>query len=161
MPVRSLRIALVTAATAAALVGGCSSSDDTSGSAGSATATSCSADNRKDIYAAGMTKTAGTITVKLVDANPGPPSKGMNELTLELSDSGKPLDGATVTLTPKMPDHGHGSAVTPVVTPSGNGRYAVAKVYLAMAGLWQLVVDVQPTPGAPLQETAFQFCLDG
>jgi hypothetical protein len=120
------------------------------------------ADGQADVYAPGLTKAAGTMTVKLVEAKPGPPVKGNNELTLEVLDaSGQPVDGATVTVTPWMPDHAHGSAVKPTVTPTGGGRYHVTDVYLAMAGLWQIKVDVQPAGGGALQEAVFQFFLDG
>jgi hypothetical protein len=141
----------------------CSSSD--SGSSGtpavSAAQTACSTDTRKDVYADGMTKQAGTLSIKLLQANPSPPAKGTNTITLELSDaSGAPVDNATITVTPFMPDHGHGSAVVPTVTPSGGGKYAVSNVYLAMAGLWKVTFSVQVAGGA-VQETAFQFCLDG
>jgi hypothetical protein len=136
-------------------------SDDSSGN-GSALSTGCAADNRKDVYTAGMTKPAGSLEVKILDAKPGPPVKGTNEMTLEVLDaSGQPVDGASITVTPFMPDHAHGSAVTPIVTPSGGGKYAVTKVYLAMAGLWKITVSIQLPGAAALQEAAFQFCLDG
>lgn len=154
--VKSLACAALLCAVAAC------SDDDAGQSSTPGAATGCAADTRKDIYVAGLAKPAGALSVKLVDAKPGPPVKGTNELTLELLDaSGNPVDGATVTVKPFMPDHGHGSAVTPSVTPSGAGRYAVSKVYLAMAGLWRITVSVQMPGGGPLQEAAFQFCLDG
>ena len=149
----------------AAMVAGCSGEDDSGSSgttSGSAPATGCAADTRKDVYTAGLSKPAGSLSVKLVESRPGPPIKGTNAMTLEIADAGgKPVDGATITITPWMPDHAHGSAVKPVVTPAGGGKYEVDKVYLAMAGLWQIKVAVQPPGGGPLEETMFQFCLDG
>lgn len=125
-------------------------------------ATGCAADERKDHYEPGMTKPAGDLSVKLVEASPAPLAKGENTLTLEItSGGGAPVDGAMVTVQPFMPDHAHGSAVTPVVTPSGGGRYVVTNLQLAMAGLWRLTVSVQPAGGGPLQEAVFQFCVDG
>lgn len=124
--------------------------------------TACSTDTRKDVYEPGLSKIAGALSVILVEATPAPPVKGTNALTLEVHDAaGQPVDGAAVTLTPWMPDHAHGSAVKPSVTALGAGRYVVDKVYLPMAGLWQLKVAVQPEGGGPLQEAMFQFCLDG
>ena len=125
-------------------------------------ATGCAADGRKDVYTAGLSKPAGSFSVKLVESRPGPPIKGTNAMTLEVLDaSGQPLDGATITVTPWMPDHAHGSAVKPEVTPLGGGKYDVEKVYLAMAGLWQIKIAVQPPGATTLEETMFQFCLDG
>lgn len=147
----------------AALVAACSGGDDASSSStsGAPAQTGCAADNRKDVYTAGLAKPAGDLSVKLLEASPAPPAKGTNKMTIEVLDgAGKPVDGATITVTPFMPDHGHGSAVKPIVTPSGAGKYAIDKVYLAMAGLWKITVSVQ-MPGGALQEAAFQFCLDG
>jgi hypothetical protein len=145
------------------MAAGCSGDDDEGGSTnGPPPATGCAADTRKDIYTAGLAKPAGSFSVKLVESRPGPPIKGTNAMTLEVLDAGgQPVDGATITITPWMPDHAHGSAVKPIVTPMGGGKYDVEKVYLAMAGLWQIKVAVQPAGGGPLQETMFQFCLDG
>ncbi|MBX3209427.1 MAG: FixH family protein [Labilithrix sp.] len=138
------------------------SGDDDGDSGAPPPATGCAADDRKDIYTAGLSKPAGALSVKLVDATPGPPIKGTNAMTIEVLDAGgQPVDGATVTVTPWMPDHAHGSAVKPVVTGLGGGKYTVEKVYLAMAGLWQIKIAVQPAGGGPLQEATFQFCLDG
>ncbi len=142
---------------------GCSGDDEGGGDANnSPPATGCAADGRKDIYTAGLSKPAGRFSVKLVESRPGPPIKGTNAMTLEVLDaSGQPLDGATITVTPWMPDHAHGSAVKPEVTPLGGGKYDVEKVYLAMAGLWQIKIAVQPPGATALEETMFQFCLDG
>ena len=141
----------------------CSSgSETTPGSGTTSTATGCAADTRKDIYTAGLAKPAGTLSVKLLDSDPGPPIKGTNTMMLEVLDpGGQPVDGATITVTPWMPDHGHGSAVKPAVTALGGGKYSVANVYLVMAGLWQIKVDVQPAGGGQSHEATFQFCLDG
>jgi hypothetical protein len=158
-----MRTVLIASALLAGVVtiAGCSSSDDSNDKSAASATNGCAADNRKDIYTAGLTKAAGNLTIKMVDAAPAPPSKGMNTMTLEVTDaSGKPVDGATVTITPFMPDHGHGSARTPVVTPAGGGKYTASEVYFAMAGLWRVTVSVQ-MPSAPVQEAIYQFCLDG
>jgi hypothetical protein len=148
----------------AALAAACGNGDSTSGSSGSSGSsggTTCERDGRKDVYAQGLAKESGGITVKIADAEPAPPLKGENALVLEISDAaGAPIDGATVTITPFMPDHGHGSAVAPVVAAKGDGRYEVTEVYLAMAGLWTITVTVQPA-GGEAQDVTFAFCLEG
>jgi hypothetical protein len=148
---------------AAALVSGCSSDGGSNGTAaGAGQATGCASDTRKDVYTAGLTKTAGALNVKVVEATPAPPAKGTNAMTFELTDAGgKPVDGATITVTPFMPDHAHGSAVTPAVAPAGAGRYSVTNVYLPMAGLWRITFSVQAAGGGATQDAVFQFCLDG
>lgn len=156
---------LLVAAALALFAAACGSSDDTtssssSGASGSPT-TACEKDTRKDIYTAGLAKQSAGLTVKIVESNPSPPQKGTNTMTLEIADAaGAPVDGATVAVTPWMPDHAHGSALTPVATPMGGGRYAVSKIYYPMPGLWQVTVSVQ-TPGAAAQEVTFNFCFDG
>lgn len=160
---RSIFSVLLIAIAAASLVA-CSSDDDgaSSGGGGPKTATGCAADDRKDIYTAGLAKPAGAMSVRLVESRPGPPVKGTNAMTIEVVDAGgQPVDGATLTVTPWMPDHAHGSALKPVVSALGGGRYAVEKVYLSMAGLWQIKIAVQAPGGGAIEEATFQFCLDG
>lgn len=142
-------------------VAACASDEAPGGTSAALPASGCAVDGRKDTYAEGLAKRAGPYRVTIIEAKPGPPTKGTNAMTLEILDAAdRPVDGATVTVTPFMPDHGHGSAVKPTVTPSGTGRYHVEKIYLAMAGLWRITVSVQP-PGGQIHEVAFQFCLDG
>jgi hypothetical protein len=155
------------AAAAFALVAAaCSSSDDgtsgTSGTSGTTTPSACASDTRKDTYIAGLSKpTAGALSVKLVEATPAPPAKQSNTLMLQVVDTaGAPVEGATLSVTPFMPDHGHGSSVKPTVTPKGGGTYEVTNVYLPMPGLWRLTVTVQMPNVAP-QDAAFSFCIDG
>jgi len=153
------------------LVVACSSSDDggssgtsgTSGTSGaSGTTSACATDTRKDVYTAGLAKqTAGALSVKLMEATPAPPAKLSNALTFHVTDAaGSPVDGATLSVTPFMPDHGHGSSVKPSVTPKGGGAYDVTNVYLPMPGLWRLTVTVQQ-PNVAAQDVAFSFCIDG
>jgi hypothetical protein len=147
---------------------GCTSSTGStdpgsSGSSGTSgqTSTACDKDTRKDIYSAGLAKQSSALSVKIVESTPSPPKKGTNTMMLEISDpAGKPIDGATVSVTPWMPDHAHGSAVTPLVTPMSGGKYNVEKIYYPMPGLWRVTVTVQ-IPGAAPQEVAFNFCFDG
>ena len=162
---RSLRVVATVLLSVALMSTACSGDDDEGGdkgSSGAPPATGCAADDRKDVYTPGLSKEAGTLSVRLIESNPGPPIKGTNTMTLEVLDAaGQPVEGATLTVTPWMPDHAHGSAVKPVVTATGGGKYTVEQIYLAMAGLWQIKVGVQTAGGGPLQEATFQFCLDG
>jgi hypothetical protein len=147
----------------ACLAGGCSSSDGDDGSGGTAPAqTACDKDTRKDIYTAGLSKQASALSVKIVDSSPAAPAKGDNTMTLSITDpAGAPIDGATVSILPWMPDHAHGSAIVPSVTPMGNGTYDVTNLYYPMPGLWKVTVSVLVPGAAAPQEVAFNFCLDG
>lgn len=161
----NVSVALVAGSLLLSLAGGCSSSSDDTGSSGGSSgalqSTACSQDTRKDVYTAGLSKKNDALTVMIVESTPSPPKKGTNTMLLQIADAaGKPVEGATVSVTPYMPDHAHGSAVVPAVTPMGEGKYAVAKLYYPMPGLWKVTVTVQ-TPNAAPQEVAFNFCFDG
>lgn len=141
--------------------GGGDGTSGTSGSSGSTTS-ACAQDTRKDIYTAGLSKkTAGALSVKIMDATPAPPAKLTNAMTFQLLDAGGlPVDGASLSVVPFMPDHGHGSAIKPSVTAKGGGVYAVTNLYYPMPGLWRVTVTIQMPNAAP-QDVAFSFCIDG
>lgn len=125
-------------------------------------ATACASDTRADTFAIGLKKaTPGGISVSLVEASPAPPQKGDNFWALRITDpSGAPIDGADVSILPFMPDHGHGSALKSTVTSTGSdGRYTVSRVYLPMAGYWEITITV--SRGGAVEEARFGFCLDG
>lgn len=141
----------------------CSSSNGEDSTSSGGTPTSCDQDNRKDVYAPGLSKQAAAFTVRVLDATPAPPAKGTNAMTIQIVDpSGAPIDNATILVTPYMPDHAHGSALEPVVTPAGSeGKYAVTSLYYPMAGLWRITFSVTLPGASTAQDVAFQFCLDG
>ncbi len=97
---------------------------------------------------------------KLVSSTPAPPQKGNNAWVVQISHPG-PLDGATLSIVPFMPDHGHGTAVVAVVTPTANGTYNVSPVNLFMTGLWSVRINIlDPSAGnAELDHVAFLFCV--
>ena len=144
------------------VLAGCGSDDTSSSSSGTANQTACEKDTRKDVYIAGLAKQGGAISVKLVDSTPSPPQKLMNALNIQVTDAGgKPIEKATITVTPWMPDHAHGSARIPTVTDKGGGAYAIEGIYYPMAGLWQLTLSITPPGAAAPQDVVFNFCLEG
>lgn len=100
---------------------------------------------------------AGDVTME-VTLRPDPPQQEGNTLVVAATDaSGKPVDGARVTVTHVMPAMGSMPEMrgTASVTASGGGRYE-ARFDLAMAGSWTLEVRVgsasarfQMTVGTP------------
>lgn len=126
------------------------------GAAGSAGTAGC------DTFSAGMAKTtpAGTV-VTLESATPAPPEKGYNTWMIGIADgAGAPVDGASLTVTPFMPEHGHGSPVTPSITPQGAGKYEIDKVNFMMPGVWETTIEVAPPGGKP-ESVMFGFCIEG
>jgi hypothetical protein len=58
-----------------------------------------------------------------------------------------------------MPDHGHGTAIRPVISPLPDaGNYKVTPLYLFMAGLWEVTFDVTTASGAQ-DAVVFSFCI--
>ncbi|AKV03030.1 hypothetical protein AKJ09_09693 [Labilithrix luteola] len=156
-------VALLTLVGLLTLGAACSSSSEGDSTSSGGVPTSCDQDNRKDVYAQGMSKQGTSFTVRVLDATPAPPAKGTNTMTIQIVDlAGAPIDDAVVGVTPFMPDHAHGSAVKPVVTPAGSdGKYAVTSLYYPMAGLWRVTFSVTLPGSSAAQDVAFQFCLDG
>jgi hypothetical protein len=53
------------------------------------------------------------------------------------------LTGAVVTITPWMPDMGHGVTVEPEIKEKGGGLYAAENVGFSMTGRWELRITVK------------------
>jgi hypothetical protein len=122
----------------------------------------CAQDKRADVYMPGMVKMGTDVEVKLLDSNPAPPIKGTNDWRIEVDDaSGHPMDGATIKVVPFMPDHGHGTSVTPTIAPLGQGDYSVSSVYLFMPGLWQVTIFITPQGQKTMTSVVYNFCVDG
>jgi len=131
---------------------GCGSGGASTDSSGIAFST-CTTEKRAVPYRPGIevTSSAGLFTVKLVQSVPGPPVKGNEVWTIEVDDATTTpttsLDNLTVSVTPWMPDHGHGT--NPVnVTASGGGEYGLDPLYLYMAGYWEIRLAIISGTGA-------------
>ncbi len=124
----------------------------------------CQTDPLAETYTANMTKPGamGVYTFDLVQAVPAPPAMGNNTWTLKITDSGaNPVPSASLTVKPYMPRHGHPSTVVPTVTPNGDGTYKLDPLYLFMAGLWQVTIDVVDGDGGVIDSVVYTFCVQG
>ncbi len=74
-----------------------------------------------------------------VRSSPQPPTRGGVDVEMTVTNiaSGKPQDGLDFLVQPWMPAMNHG-AITPTVTPEGNGKYLITEIDLFMAGRWEL-----------------------
>ena len=145
---------------------------------------SCAEETRAIPYTKGMTvdSSGGAFALAVLDStfpdkNGVPrsqaPAKGTNVWTVRITDvaSGAPVDGATVKVTPRMPDHPNHGTLDVVVTPIEPGTYDVEPLYLWMAGLWNVKFEIQRSAaatgaggadGAAAPETAtFPICIPG
>jgi hypothetical protein len=152
------RATLVLAVALASSAGACGG-DDHDGSA----TYNCEAETRDEQFLAGMQKLApGGTLVSLMSAMPAPPGRDDNTWEIDVARDGGPVDGATVKVTPFMPDHRHGTSVPVVVTPVAEtpGRYELSPINLWMPGLWEITIDVTPA-GGTRDSVVFRFCITG
>ncbi len=68
---------------------------------------------------------------------------GENAIDLIIHDSkDRDVIGATVTITPWMPEMGHGVSDEPVIEEKGGGLYTARNIFIIMGGLWELRITV-------------------
>lgn len=115
-----------------------------------------------DVFVVGLAKDGnqGKYDFKMMSADPAPPARGDNTWIVELNDmNGAALDGATLTVTPFMPSHGHGTPITVQVMPAGTaGQYTLSPVNLWMPGVWE--TTVRATSGTTVDSAVFTFCIN-
>lgn len=143
-----------------ALVVGCSSNStgtDTPTPAPTTTDTSttptvsCENDPRVDTYVANIEKTSPSgMRVTLVSSDPAPPIRGTNNWVLRVENA--PSD---ITVTPFMPDHGHGTSVKPTLESTGAGSWNIKNLYFFMPGVWRITVS------SGTDSAQFFFCVAG
>lgn len=160
LPVRTASSALLLALALVSI--GCGSGSSSADS-GTSAETLCERDTRGEAFMPGLEKVDGALHVKILEGTPSVPVKGNNTWTVELRDgAGAVVDGATVSATPFMPDHNHGTSVVPTITALGEGRYTISPLYLFMAGVWRITLQVTPPGPTPTPASVqFFFCIDG
>jgi hypothetical protein len=102
----------------------------------------------------------GSFNVSLLTSAQSPPLIGdLTTWTLQIADAqGAMVDGATITVKPWMPDHGHGTDAVAHVMPGGSaGQYSVTPLYLFMAGYWTVTFTI--TNGAVTDTVVYSLCL--
>ncbi len=140
-------------------VGACTSSDSTADD--EQDPVDCSTQTA-DTFHVGLEKAGanGAIDFKLMSIDPAPAVRGNNTWVVQIDSmpSGSPVDGASVSATPFMPAHQHGSPITPAVTPTGNpGEYSISPINLWMPGVWQTTLTV--TSGTA-DRAVYSFCVN-
>jgi hypothetical protein len=104
---------------------------------------------------------AGLLRVTLVTAQPAPPWRGRSAWTLRLTDAeGVPVSADTViALSSRMPDHGHGTPLKPVIVAGdAPGTFMANPVYLFMAGYWVTTINVT-LPDGKSDSARFAFLI--
>jgi hypothetical protein len=81
---------------------------------------------------------------------------GKNAIDLILHDNkDRDVVGATLTVTPWMPDMGHGVSEKPVIEEKGGGLYKANNVVISMSGRWELRITV--AQNATKDTAVFEF----
>ena len=147
-----MRIALALSVLASACSGGGHGDDEVT--------VNCAEETRDEEFVAGMQKlgTNGKIMFTLVQGTPAPPARGDNLWTLQLTSQGAaaPVTGATMVVTPHMPDHTHTPVSDQGTAMPEAGRYT-APVNMWMPGFWQ--TTIQANAGADSDKVVFAFCV--
>ena len=139
----------------------CSSS---SGGADATDMVDCSTISGTDTFTVGLEHqgTSGLVDFKMMSAMPAPPARDDNTWIIQLNSMasgvvGNPIDGATMTATPFMPSHQHGTPKQVVITPTGTtGQYQLSPVNMWMPGVWETTIKVT----SPQTDSAvFKFCI--
>ncbi len=121
----------------------------------------CQNDPRAESYTPDFAKKgqAGVFTFTLVSASPAPPGLDQNTWELKVEDlSGNVLTGATLSsVTPWMPDHGHGTS-TPQIMTNADGTITVSSLsYFFMTGLWQTTIAAEAS--GQKDSVTYSFCV--
>jgi len=125
----------------------------------------CLTETRADTFVVGLDKrgTSGTFDFTLMSGDPAPPARGDNTWILQVSTMvsgvvGAPLTGASMTVTPFMPDHGHGTPIKVNVTETATaGQYQLSPINLWMPGYWETTVKASDSSSS--DTAVFKFCI--
>ncbi len=107
-----------------------------------------------------VTGSSHVFQVVLVSSDPAPPARGNDTWTIRVLDSsGNPVPNPTVSVTPYMPRHGHGTSILVSVTTNPDGTFTLTPLNLFMPGLWTITINV--TAGSQTDSAVFGFCIPG
>jgi len=156
---RSMRFVVLAAVMAvlAACDGGGATPDADEGKA-------CADAKRGDIYTVGLEHPGlgGWLDFKLMSATPAPPAFNDNTWIIQINSMsggvvGAPATGASLTVTPFMPDHQHGTLKVNIEPMPDAGQYKLTPINMWMPGLWETTIDVEV--GAVTDKVVYRFCI--
>ena len=126
-------------------------------------ALACMTSMRGDVYRMDLEKpgVSGAYKFALMSAIPAPPARNLNTWVLQISSvvTGAPVTGASLTVTPFMPDHQHGAgAYTPQIQELATpGQYQVTDINTWMPGYWEITISA--TSGTVQDSVVYKFCI--
>jgi hypothetical protein len=122
----------------------------------------CRSSGRGDTYTAGL-QHKGTNAVydfKLMSAMPAPPMLNLNTWLIQINweATGAPVTGASLTITPFMPDHQQGADTPQTQEQSTPGQYQIANINMGMPGYWEITMSAK-TPDNVEDTVVYKFCI--
>jgi hypothetical protein len=118
----------------------------------------CSTVSGTDTFGIGLAKT-GTAGLTYTFTAGMTPIRGDNDWGVRITDTASaPVTGATLTVTPFMPAHQHGSPINVVVTEQADGTYDLNPVNLWMPGVWETTIKTVATSAT--DTVVFSFCVE-
>jgi hypothetical protein len=112
-----------------------------------------------DTFTAGMVLQGTTFSVTLIDADPAPPDRGVNNWVLQITDDGTSVTSLDVQISPFMPEHGHGTSPLQFDAEVDGDTFLVGPMDLFMSGLWEFTVTMDD--GVSTDEVVWTFCVEG
>lgn len=103
----------------------------------------CAGDPRVQPLVGVVERPGMSLVARRDGSTPAGSARGLYTWTVTVRTETGPLpEGATLTATPRMPDHGHGARRPPVVRALGGGRFEVSALDLYMDGVWTVTLRV-------------------
>jgi hypothetical protein len=127
----------------------------------------CSMVTGTDTFVVGLEKpgNGGTLDFQLMSADPAPPARDDNTWIVQINSMnagvvGAPVDGASLTVTPFMPSHQHGSPIRTEITPvvGQAGQYTLSPVNMWMPGVWE--VTIKGSTDTTTDTAVYRFCIE-
>lgn len=141
---------------------GCGSTSDGDGPA---TQAGCAEDSRVEAYEVGTEKLGDEelVLFRMGTLDPEPVDVGDNgwNLSLEAAGTGEPLTGCSLSATPWMPDHNHGSNNPTATEGAEAGDYEFTDIAFIMAGYWEVTLAVDCPDIEATDTLMVNFCIEG
>lgn len=102
----------------------------------------------------------GSLVFQMLSLDPEPVDLGANDWSVHVSDAaGVAQEGCALTVTPWMPDHGHGSNEPEGTAGSEPGQYLIEGIEFIMPGYW--TASLSATCGDVTDNVILRPCVEG
>jgi hypothetical protein len=129
-------------------------------------ALACMTSGRGDMFAVGLNHTGMNAAYKFelksaLPATPDRQDRGTWVIAISWEATGAPVTGASLSVTPFMPDHQHGpGAYTPQIQALATpGQYQISDINTWMPGYWEVTIDAM-TPDKIEDSAVFKVCVN-